>query len=396
MSIEWVNRAVDDLRAWGRARGLDVDVDEVRLLCDYASDYLDVNELGDFTPVAFEELLLNIYPRKVIAPPESAPETVAAARTLVDFLLSTEEIGGKMAVRMRNVLDRIEPEMPIALADTSRFGMAKSLFSAMGADSLERLDRDTESVVVSVSAVREEPAVEHCDCPGCSPLPPVRLAPRETLVQSALRVPLLTDARRLVQWMLAGGRTLTVKGRLRVRDATEAIAQLSVTDPGLLWELAIHTGLVTVEGTAIFDGEDFDPLDIWAATVEFVVEKETGGAVTGEASLDEELYGLCDMLYRLQAPVPIPLVRDYLNEIGLVEEGRSTSPRSCGGSRTAGWPSRATSSWSSPRWPCGGCTGSTPTWASRRRRRPTWPSPTRPSSSRGCCRGCPTRWPRPT
>ncbi|MER5649136.1 hypothetical protein [Streptosporangium sp. NPDC002524] len=326
MSIEWVNRAVDDLRAWGRAHGLDVDVDEVRLLCDYASDYLDVNELGDFTPVAFEELLLNIYPRKVIAPPESAPETVAAARTLVDFLLATEEIGGKMAVRMRSVLDRIEPEMPIALADTSRFGMAKSLFSAMGADSLERAPESTESGFLSVSAVQEEPAVDHCDCPGCSPLPAVRLAPREALATNALRVPLLTDARRLVQWMLAGGRTPTVKGRLRVRDAAEATAQLSVADPGLLWELAVHTGLVTVEGTAIFDGEDFDPLDIWAATVEFVVEKETGGAVTGDVSLDEELYGLCDMLYRLQAPVPISLVREYLVEIGLVEEGEIDIP----------------------------------------------------------------------
>jgi len=323
VSIEWVNRAVDDLRAWGRAHSLDVDVDEVRLLCDYASDYLDVNELGDFTPVTFEELLLNIYPRKVIAPPESAPETVAAARTLVDFLLATEEIGGKMAVRMRSVLDRIEPEMPIALADTSRFGMAKSLFSAIGADSLEQ---DAGSAVLSVSAVREEPAVEHCDCPGCSPLPPVRLAPRETLAQSALRVPLVTDARRLVQWMLAGGRTPTLKGHLRVRDAAEAAAQLSVADPGLLWELAVHTGLVEVEGTAIFDGEDFDPLEIWAATVEFVVEKDTGGAVTGDVSLDEELYGLCDMLYRLQAPVPIPLVRDYLEEIGLVEDGEIDVP----------------------------------------------------------------------
>ncbi|MDP9845145.1 hypothetical protein [Streptosporangium lutulentum] len=313
MSIEWVNRAVDDLRAWGRAHGLDVDVDEVRLLCDYASDYLDVNELGDFTPVAFEELLLNIYPRKVIAPPESASETVAAARTLVDFLLATEEIGGKMAVRMRVVLDRIEPEMPVALADTSRFGMAKSLFSAMGADSLEQGD-------VSLSAV-EEPAPEVCDCPGCSPLPPVRLAPRETLAESVLRVPLVTDVRRLVQWMLAGGRTPTVKGRLRVRDAAEATAQLAVTDPALLWNLAVYTGLVEVEGTAIFDGEEFDPLGTWAAVVEFIVEKETGGAVTGDGSLDEELYGLCDMLYRLQAPVPIPLVADYLEEIGLVEDG---------------------------------------------------------------------------
>lgn len=295
-------------------------MDEVRLLCDYASDYLDVHELGDFTPVAFEELLLNIYPRKVIAPPESAPETVAAARTLVDFLLDTEEIGGKMANRMRSVLDRIEPEMPIALADTSRFGMAKSLFSAMGADALEK------GVVLpvsglSVSGADERPVAEECDCPGCSPLPAVRLAPPETLARDAARVPLLTDARRLVQWMLAGGRTPTVKGRLRVRDAAEATAQLGVADPGLLWRLAVHTGLVEVQGTAVFDGDGFDPLEVWAAAVEFVVEKDTGGAVTGDVSLDEELYGLCDMLYRLQAPVPVSLVGDYLEEIGLVDDG---------------------------------------------------------------------------
>ena len=65
MSIEWVNQAIDDLRAWGRAREVEVDADEVRLLCDYASDYLNVNELGDFTPETFDELLLSIYPRKV-------------------------------------------------------------------------------------------------------------------------------------------------------------------------------------------------------------------------------------------------------------------------------------------------------------------------------------------
>ncbi len=137
MSIEWVNRAIDGLRAWGRERNVEVDVDEVRLLCDYASDYLEVNELGDFRPGTFEELLLEIYPRKVIAPPESAPETVAAARTLVEFLLDTGEIGSKTAARIRETIDRIEPEMPQALADTSKFGMAKSLFSAIGPDSLE-------------------------------------------------------------------------------------------------------------------------------------------------------------------------------------------------------------------------------------------------------------------
>nr|WP_260407704.1 hypothetical protein [Planomonospora venezuelensis] len=267
--------------------------------------------MGDFTPVTFEELLLNIYPRKVIAPPESASETVAAARTLVDFLLATEEIGGKMAARMRATLDRVEPEMPIALADTSRFGMAKSLFSAMGAEVLEQDGPPAPAAA--------EPDREPCDCPGCTPCPPVRLAPLGTLAESALRVPLLTDARRLVQWMLAGGRTPTVRGRLRVRDAAEAVAQLAVADPALLWDVAVRAGLVETEGTALFDGEA-GPLDAWAAAVDLLLEGGTGGAVTGWEIFDAELYGLCDMLYRLQAPVPIPLVMEYLEEMGVLEE----------------------------------------------------------------------------
>src|SRR5690606_39471068 len=101
---------------------VEVDIDEIRLLCDYASDYLDVHRLGDFRPSTFEELLLEIYPRKVIAPPESAPETIAAARTLVDFLLDQGEIGEDVAARMRETIDRFEPGLPAAPAAPRRVG----------------------------------------------------------------------------------------------------------------------------------------------------------------------------------------------------------------------------------------------------------------------------------
>jgi hypothetical protein len=39
--------------------------------------------------------------------------------------------------------------------------------------------------------------------------------------------------------------------------------------------------------------------------------------VTGIPSLDEELYGLCDMLYRVQVPVSEQVLAEYLGEIGL-------------------------------------------------------------------------------
>ncbi|WP_146607255.1 hypothetical protein [Spongiactinospora gelatinilytica] len=325
-----MNRAIDDLRAWGRAHGVDVDVDEARLLCDYASDYLEVRRLGDFAPETFDELLLSIYPRKVIAPPESARETLAAARTLVDFLQSAGHVPGSTAVRMRATLDRVEPEMPAALADTSRYGMAKSIFSAIGPEAL-----DDPTPVTLVPGQRADDAQagdahELCDCASCSPLPAVRLAGRTGLAAAAREVPLLADAHRLAEWMLAEGRIPTVKGGLRVKDAAAASAALALPEPALLWGLAVHTGVLKVTGASVAAGGGFAPpaaradddlLDLWAGTVKFLVERATAGRVTGSPALDDRLYDLCDMLYRVQVPVMTQVVADRLAETGAAGEG---------------------------------------------------------------------------
>ncbi|GAA0359008.1 hypothetical protein GCM10009530_05350 [Microbispora corallina] len=318
MSIEWVNRAIDGLRAWGRDKDVEVDVDEVRLLCDYASDYLEVNELGDFRPGTFEELLLEIYPRKVIAPPESAPETVAAARTLVEFLLETGEIGSKTAERMRATIDEIEPEMPRALADTTKFGMAKSLFSAIGPDSLD-LPGPSSRTGTGESGGEDGPG---CDCPGCAPLPAVRLPAREEVVRAVREVPLLLDAHRVVTWMAEGGRTTTVRRALRVRDARVIAEELGIGRPALVWRLAVELGLARLDGTAVAAAEGFRPLDaradeelldLWAGTLEFLIEGQA--ALTGEDVVDGGMSSIHDLLYRLQSPVPVEALADYLREV---------------------------------------------------------------------------------
>ncbi|WP_327103310.1 hypothetical protein [Nonomuraea glycinis] len=266
MSIEWVNLVIDDLRAWGRARDVSVDADEVRLLCDYASDYLNVNELGDFTPATFDELLLSLYPRKVIAPPESATETVAAAHTLVDYLQDSGTVALGTASRMRDRLADIATRMPEALADTANFGMAKSLFSSIGPESLE------QSIAIPSGEV---PDLEDapCDCPGCTPRPAVRLAAPQELVAGLGDVPLLAELDR-------GG--LPFLSELRLLGGGE-------------------------------------PLRRWAAIVAHLVDRDTGGQVTGSAEVDDELYDLFDMLYRLQVPVPIGVIGDYLAQ--LVDDG---------------------------------------------------------------------------
>ncbi|GGK97513.1 hypothetical protein Sme01_61120 [Sphaerisporangium melleum] len=328
MSIEWVNGAIEEIRAWGRSKDIVVDADEVRLLCDYASDYLDVGELADFTPGTFEQLLLDIYPRKVIAPPESAAETVAAARTLVDFLLDSGEIGTKMAARMRAKIDEIAPLMPAALADTTKFGMAKSIFGAMGADRPDPTALDAgptgsgdDPLGLSPHRLRGVTADDGCECPGCAPLPAVRLPPPEEVARAVRRAGLLADAHRLTTWMLDGARTPTVRGALRVRDATRAAKELGVAAPAAAWRLAVDLGLVEVAGTAVSAAGGFRPLearddqevlDLWAATVAFVTDGPAG--VTGAAEFDQELYAVHDMLYRLRAPMTLDELREHLEE----------------------------------------------------------------------------------
>ncbi|MGW4643974.1 hypothetical protein ACWEN6_36015 [Sphaerisporangium sp. NPDC004334] len=329
MSIEWVNGAIEEIRAWGRSKDVVVDADEVRLLCDYASDYLDVSELADFTPGTFEQLLLDIYPRKVIAPPESAAETVAAARTLVDFLLESGEIGTKMAARMRAKIDEIAPEMPAALADTSKFGMAKSIFGAMGADEPDPTALDAPGPAGSgddllglpLHRLRGVTADDGCECPGCSPLPAVRLAPPQQVAGAVREAGLLRDAHHVVAWMRDAGRTPTVRGALRVRDAARVTRELGVAAPETAWRLALSLGLVEVSGAALTVAPGFRPLperddrevlDLWAGTVAFVTDGTAD--ITGSAELDQELYAVHDMLYRLQEPMALAELREHLEE----------------------------------------------------------------------------------
>ncbi|MFI6812729.1 hypothetical protein ACIBG7_09985 [Nonomuraea sp. NPDC050328] len=281
MSIDWVNQAIDDLRSWGRAEHVEVDADEIRLLCDYASDYLGVSRVGEFTPDVFDELLLSIYPRRVITPPESAAETVAAARTLVAYLRAIGEVSAETAAEMDERLAALAGKMAEALADPGNFSMTKSLFSSIGPESLEQ--------PVSIPSGERQPSAPAdeamCDCPGCSPLPAVRLAPPEELAAAVAEVPLLA-------------------GKL---------------PPGLERLLAER-------------GDD--PLDRWAATVEWLLEHDTGGEITGSPQADAELFDLFDMLFRLQLPVPVALVAEYLEEI--VEAGPVELDRAVGGLEYAG------------------------------------------------------------
>ncbi|MCY0933401.1 plasmid pRiA4b ORF-3 family protein [Streptomyces sp. H34-S4] len=183
------------------------------------------------------------------------------------------------------------------------------------------------------------------------PLRPVTLAPREELIEAALRVPLFDAARRLSSWC-AEGRQITAGKVLRpavARAATEELELWKLADSGSAWadetsraaalkslrsaadvpvldepwRLAVDGGLITLRGNRAwggdaddFAGEDF--LAFWTGTLGELLEEitETGvldglpgnlGAVIGEnlgGGLDELTAEIADGMVGLMYDVP--------------------------------------------------------------------------------------------
>lgn len=222
------------------------------------------------------------------------------------------------------------------------------------------------------STLGRRPAAEEatgCACGGCGtgdliefdfedldedapPLRPVTLAPREELIEAALRVPLFDAARRLSSWCVEG-RQITAGKVLRpavARAATEELELWKLADSGSVWadevsrapalkslrsaadvpvldepwRLAVDGELITLRGNRAwggdaddFAGEDF--LAFWTATLGGLLEEiiETGvpdglpgtlGAVIGEnlayGGLDELTAEITDGLVGLLYEVP--------------------------------------------------------------------------------------------
>lgn len=98
------------------------------MLIDYASSYCG-DELWALTPAELDELLFEVFPRKVSVEPEEAGSIVGAARAFLAF--AARELGSRQA---RVCLDRLAPDaerrLARELADPQNFGMAKSIFMA--------------------------------------------------------------------------------------------------------------------------------------------------------------------------------------------------------------------------------------------------------------------------
>jgi hypothetical protein len=79
----------------------EADVAEVELLLGLIRDHLGLDSPARLNPGDLENLLLNIYPRKVtVFDPEDTQDTIPALRDLLAFLAGTGRLAGAAASRL--------------------------------------------------------------------------------------------------------------------------------------------------------------------------------------------------------------------------------------------------------------------------------------------------------
>jgi hypothetical protein len=142
--------------AWiQRNHGADNDdaVQHVELLLDWKYNY-DDGDLATWTLPSLDEFLLGWFPRKVTMPPEFA-EKIPASVGLWCTFLAADSLLSTSSSSLKSIdahLRQIQAPFRRAFADTSRHGMAKSLFGSIAEMGLELDPDNPDSISNAMSA----------------------------------------------------------------------------------------------------------------------------------------------------------------------------------------------------------------------------------------------------
>jgi hypothetical protein len=297
------------------------DVAEADLLLGLIRDHLGLDNPARLNPGDLEDLLLNVYPRKVtVFDAEDTQDTVPALRDLLAFLADTGRLTSAAARRLGRELDQVAPRFAGAVMDPSRWGTARSITQAMVTEGVDITDSAAvQDWITQYNASANEPLVD----PDLDPedydlkeafglpdrLPAMRLPALDELAALARKSPLLAEAARLAEW--AGpGRPVDEDGELTAADAVAAATHLGIGtgDPSAvtamvdvpelvhLWDLALAAGFLEEDGdddTVVAPGEaarlwhsgtDVEALAIWSEALTFLMTE----SLDIDADLDEE------------------------------------------------------------------------------------------------------------
>jgi hypothetical protein len=228
------------------------DPNDAGLLMDWKFGYGD-GALDTWTAADVGEFLFGWCPRKLSAAPDHCAEVPVSVAAFVEFLAHTGLLarGSDPPSRVRRYCERNTARFVREMGDPANFGMAKSLFGAVGG--LEsRADRSPESLAALIRGVEDLPpevvgAVldELTGDEGDPPVVgPVRRPPEQERHEAIRTARVPQQLRILADYCSPPGRPLTEKGNLRLADAHHLVAALDTGDDP---ELGGHRKLQSAE-----------------------------------------------------------------------------------------------------------------------------------------------------
>jgi len=245
MTEDMIEKVLDEFAAWAErtTRTLGGDGDEAGLLLRLARDHLGVEDPGDLVAIDLEELLLEVYPRKVtVLNAEDAADVIPTVRDLLAFLHDTGRIPAGEIKRLEREVDRIEPRFLDAVMDPANWGPARSVVQAMAGDGIDLSDQAAvdrwiggyNTRVASGLPEQTDPYDDEVDLKEAfglpDRLPPLRLPPETELASAAGTSRLLARARELALWV-GDRRGVTEDRELSAADAVTAARALGIAVP---------------------------------------------------------------------------------------------------------------------------------------------------------------------
>lgn len=252
--------------------------------------YLD-EELTLWTASDLADVLLGVYPAKVVLDGDEIDETVVELHAFFDFLASTARLDPESdpVEDLHAALDEIAEELPDAMADTTEFGIAKTLALAMAGDGVDITDAAAvERWIDDFNS--SDPEARHAlfgeattparlSMPHDLELPPAQIAPHDELAAAARSAPPLARLRAFTEF-IGRGRPLTSTGNLKVADGVALARHLGTDDLGPYGDLRPRSSS---------DLPEVDLTFAWADAAGFVDITPRGVVATAEArAFDDE------------------------------------------------------------------------------------------------------------
>lgn len=221
------------------ARGHDVGWVAVQVL-DFKWGYLD-GDLSRWEPEEVEEILLGLYPAKVLLDSDDLDQVVTGFAGFLLFLGDAGILPEGHAARLAESVERLAPRFHTVALDENNWSMGKRLWSLAQSEGVDPSDPDAVQRFMdnfnqrpfterdAVLGPPPEPEVSSLGGALIMPLPPIALPPAGEL-ESAARDTVWFERLRSLVGYVGDGRPLTDKGNLKLADGKALVDLLETAD----------------------------------------------------------------------------------------------------------------------------------------------------------------------